>query len=1144
MNKSTPLRLYAGLAFAILIVLVVASFTIVSLQKQEDENRWAHHAVEVLQKLRDIRYDVIQMRGSRRSYWFTGQERFLEGYNRGKNTVPAQMEALRQLVNDNPKQVMNINRLDSALIDLFTFWSAHGNIDLSYNRKDISILITEEEKLLSPVYSFFEVVKAEEQGLLNMREDSVNRSNDITRLVVVGGIILLLMVVLILVNAVVKTLKSRIRAGNRLKQNLDEMEELNKLAADKNWVLSGVAHITHNIQSIDGSNDLCKDIIESLVTYMELPAGAIYLYEETEDILDMKAAVSVSAAAGISFKKGQGIVGSSALKRDITLFRDIPPDYWRIESAMGTTSGKGEIACLPLWVDEHLKGIIELGSLNAFSGKQLQLLESIRNTLAASIHTQQSRIRINQLLEQVQEQQEALISQQEELRQTNEELSRQTQELQASEEELKTQEEELKQINTELLEKNYIVEHSREALAVKAQELEATSRYKSEFLANMSHELRTPLNSVLILAKLLSDNSAQNLTSKQIEYAKIIHKSGSDLLELINDILDLSKIEAGKIDILPEDVSISQVVTDINQLFSVVAAEKGIRYVVETSDDLPPFIHTDLQRLEQVIKNLLSNAFKFTSAGGAVTVTFSNRRQQGKERIAITVADTGIGISQTQQQLIFEAFQQADGSTSRQYGGTGLGLSISRELMRLLGGEIELDSEEGKGSRFTLLLPHRLEAIATPPPAETTTVAEKTPQASLENVARQQKVDDDKNSPQQAGPTLLIIEDDANFATILRDFARGKGYKVIVALKGDEGLLYAREYHPDAIILDMQLPVIDGWALLKILKADEALKNIPVHIISAFDDNRLHTAGALAYLKKPVDREGLEKAFASIGTQLEDQFRKVLIISANHFKDDSLEQLFRQKHPGTLFEQVPDTEAARNKITEGAYDCVIADMDGDIAAGMQQLSQVQEMLHAHNIPLIIYIDTDISPADELQLKKISDVIVRDSPLVNDRLKDELELFLFRVTSREAPTETKTQAAVADRPINDRSLIGKKVLVTDDDMRNVFALTNLLEAQDMQVFAAADGREALETLRANKDIDIVLMDIMMPEMDGYEAMTRIRKDMRLEQLPIISLTAKAMSGDREKCIAAGASDYITKPVDTQKLLSLMRVWLSA
>jgi signal transduction histidine kinase/CheY-like chemotaxis protein len=901
-------------------------------------------------------------------------------------------------------------------------------------------------------------------------------------------------------------------------------------------VLEGVASINHQIQSVDGTSNLNEDIIRAVVSYMELPAGAIYLADEAQKKLTMKASVAVSSTANSSFEIGVGIVGNAALQRTLSITKNIPAEYWKIESAMGSTSGKGQIACLPLWVAEQLKGVVELGSLNEFNTRQILLLEAITTTLATAIHATQSRQKINKLLEQVQEQQEEMLGQQEELRQTNEELSKQTEELQASEEELKTQEEELRQINAELVEKNDTVENAKQALIIKAQELEATSKYKSEFLANMSHELRTPLNSVLILAKLLADNNLKNLQPKQIEYAKIIHKSGSDLLQLINDILDLSKIEAGKVELLVEDVRVDSIVTDLTQLFSVVAAEKEIHYETKLGENIPPVIHTDKQRVEQVLKNLLSNAFKFTPKGGSVIIAFENRDQFDRKRIGISVSDSGIGISKAKQQLIFEAFQQADGSTSRQYGGTGLGLSISKELVRLLGGEIEVSSEEGKGSLFTIILPHELK-IANPSPKKETAFAQLT--GSLDNVTEQEKVEDDRTRIEKNDKVMLIIEDDENFATILKDFARDKGYRPIVALKGDEGLLYARKYQPDAIILDIQLPVIDGWSLLKMLKADEKLRSIPVHIISAFDDSRLHTAGALAYVKKPIDREGLEKAFSTIGIYLTEHLKKVLIISATHFKDDSLKKLFQEKHHDVSFVQVASVEEAKEKLKTEKYACLIADISDNIAEGIHDLQLIQQERLDHHIPVIIYLETDISPADELQLKKISDAIVRESPSVNNRLKDELELFLFKVQEAGEQQEQKNYSTA----VNDTSLTGKKILLVDDDMRNVFALSNALEMQEIEVITAADGKESLAKLKTNPGIQMVLMDIMMPEMDGYEAIKAIRKNQEMNDIPIIALTAKAMGGDREKCIAAGASDYITKPVDVQKLLSLMRVWLA-
>lgn len=714
-------------------------------------------------------------------------------------------------------------------------------------------------------------------------------------------------------------------------------------------------------------------------------------------------------------------------------------------------------------------------------------------------------------------------------------MSRQTEELQASEEELKTQEEELKQINLELKERNDAIENARQALTLKAKELENTSRYKSEFLANMSHELRTPLNSVLILAKLLSDNNTQNLNAKQVEYANIIYKSGNDLLQLINDILDLSKIESGKVDLLIEDVSVESIAQDITQLFSVVASEKKINFTVEAGEGIPATIQTDKLRLQQVVKNLLSNAFKFTPADGSIRLGF--HLSPSDEKLLISVSDTGIGIPKEKQQLIFEAFQQADGSTSRKYGGTGLGLSISLELMKLLAGTIAVQSEANKGSVFTLEVPLVFAGTAINEPKENTDdFLLNDLVLPLENIREQTAIADDKAQLKKGDRLMLIIEDDVNFATIIRDYARHKGYQVVIALEGDEGLYYARKFKPNAIILDIQLPVMDGWTILKHIRNDEQLKDTPVHIISAFDDNRFKQADVMAYLKKPIDTDTLERAFGMLGDHIRKGLKQALIISAVHFEEDHLHQLAAEKEYKLHFEQVTTVSEAAASIDKQQYDCVIIHIGASIQ--LEEAKHIYQHLSDKKLPIIIHLDEDITAADEMEFRKVSGIIIRSAVTANNRLLDELELFLHKMEGVDTKTTGHPVAAVTDR-----TLINKKILVVDDDMRNVFALSALLESNKMQVLAASDGRESLEQLKKHPDTDLVLMDIMMPEMDGYEAMQRIRKDLKITNLPIIALTAKAMAGDRDKCIAAGASDYITKPVDMQKLLSLMRVWLT-
>ncbi|TAG32194.1 MAG: response regulator [Sphingobacteriia bacterium] len=1135
MRNTLPLRLYGGLGLSIVLVLLVGFFSINALENQVIETNKLVRTKQTIGTVRDIRYNLLQMRGARRAYWISGNKEHMANFVLSFNTLQPSLLNLKKEVADQPVVFEYTSSLDSALNHVFLFWEQDGKIDTTDSKVKLKYIIEKEESLLKNAYKLFELLRNYLSNQLIAIEKALNESFITSRQIIVGGVVLLITIVVLLVNAVITTLKSRYRSGKRLKETLAQMEEINQVSTAKNKLLEGVSYINDHIQNSKTLSALANNVIKAIVGYLEVPAGVLYVKEESKDYLEMKAGVAVSSKAQLGFKIGDGIIGNAALQKNSVRIKDVPIDYWHVETALGEVMGRGEILCMPLWLDNNLKGMIELGAFSNFSDQQKLLLENVAHNIAVAIHSQQASTRINALLAEVQANKENLVSQQEELRQTNEELSRQAEELQASEEELRTQEQELRQINNELIDKNTAVETAKQALMFKAQELENTSKYKSEFLANMSHELRTPLNSVLILAKLLSDNNAKNLTVKQVEYATIIHKSGGDLLQLINDILDLSKIEAGKIDLQIESVYINTIAQDLQQLFTVVALEKKINFEVVKEAGIPDNIKTDLQRTEQILKNLLSNAFKFTPASGTVTLTFSNRDQFDRKRIGISVTDSGIGISPEKQQLIFDAFQQADGSTSRKYGGTGLGLSISKELVRLLGGEIEVQSEEGKGSVFTIILPHESEETNQYHEALTVNSA-----PELANIVEQNSVEDDRNNLALGDQIMLIIEDDINFATIIKDFARTKGYKVIVALQGDEGLLYAKKYQPSAITLDIQLPVIDGWSLLSIFKKDPEISHIPVHIISAYDDNRLNTGGALAYVKKPIDKEGLDKAFQTIGLHLMARVKNVLLISAAHFKDDGLKDLFKEKHNEVHFSMVESIEAGKIMLAETLFDCIVVDIGSDIEKGVSHLTSWKPVLAEKEIPVIIYIDKDISATDELQLKKISGVIVRDSPAVNSRLKDELDLFLYKVEQVASSNSSDTNS---NNSFSDISLEGKKILVVDDDMRNVFALSTVLETENSEVFTASDGFESIEMLQKYPDIDLVLMDIMMPEMDGYQAMEKIRNELKLNNLPIIALTAKAMAGDREKCIAAGASDYITKPVDIQKLFSLIRVWLS-
>jgi hypothetical protein len=672
----------------------------------------------------------------------------------------------------------------------------------------------------------------------------------------------------------------------------------------------------------------------------------------------------------------------------------------------------------------------------------------------------------------------------------------------------------------------------------------------------MSHELRTPLNSLLILAKLLADNQEGTLTEKQVEFARTIYNAGSDLLELINDILDLSKVEAGKMDVNPAEVSPAAIADYVQRSFRPVADQKTLDFEIVIGKGLPPTIYTDEQRLQQILKNLLSNAFKFTDKGG-VTLTieaapqgmrFQNENLTRADAVvAFGVTDTGIGIPEDKLKLIFEAFQQADGTTSRKYGGTGLGLSISREIARLLGGEIRVQSRAATGSTFTLYLPARAperEAPDDEPDAQGKSVApEDNGLVDFDpSLLLQQEVADDREQIAHGDRVVLIVEDDADFAKTELEMARARGFKGIVATRGDTGVALAHEYRPDAIILDMKLPVQDGWAVLDHLKRHPDTRHIPVHIVSGVVDGGTQEAlraGAVAVLEKPVEREALDAAFGEIHEFVERDVRNLLIVDDDEQQRMAMTELIGTGDDVQITAVGSSEEALELFETDTRFDCMVLDLKLPKMSGFALLERVKGDERFKNLPVIVYTGRDLTRREETRLKKYAETIIIKDVRSPERLLDETALFLHRVESK-LPAEKRRMLEQLHSA--DDVFKGKRVLVADDDVRNVFALASVLERHGMEVLFAENGVEAVATLRANPDLDLVLMDIMMPEMDGYEAMQQIREDERFEKLPIISLTAKAMKGDREKSIASGASDYITKPVDTDQLLSLMRVWL--
>jgi HAMP domain-containing protein/CheY-like chemotaxis protein/signal transduction histidine kinase len=984
-----------------------------------------------------------------------------------------------------------------------------------------------------------------------------------------------------------------------LKDNINQMisnlRDTTQKNAEQDWLKTNLAKFTRLMQGQKDLINLSRSILSELAPVVTAQHGVFYLTENdtTEPRLRLAATYAYKERKNLStvFRPGEGLVGQAALEKERILITSVPDDYVQISSGLGEAKPLN-IIVLPIVFEGEVKGVMELASFNRFNDTNQMLLDQLAESMGIVINSIAANMKTEQLLAQSQAMSEELQAQQEELTETNRRLEEQAKSLQASEELLRTQQEELQQSNEELEEKarlliaqnteverkNREVEDAKQALEEKASQLALTSKYKSEFLANMSHELRTPLNSLLILAKLLSENNDGNLTEKQVEFARTIHGSGVDLLTLINDILDLSKIESGMMSVNLGEVEFSSVADYLDRTFREVAAEKELDFTIDLSPELPATMYTDEVRLQQILKNLLSNAFKFTD-GGAVGLRVDLARDGWKRGheildnaanvIAFSVTDTGIGIPSDKLQIIFEAFQQVDAGTTRKYGGTGLGLSISREISRLLGGEVRVTSTPGEGSTFTLYLPEtyvsRENGRGRPPSAEgeqeaneehqqgrdeqqwrddyPDDVAYRTPETRHWPIPEPEEilppaVEDDRETVEPGDRIALVVEDDANFARILLDIARDKGFKGIVAHRGDQALALARKFKPDAITLDIALPDTEGWTILDRLKHDRETRHIPVHIISGDDEaTRGLRLGAFAHLTKPVTKEALDDAFANIRGFVERQHKKLLVVEDDSSQRQSIVELIGAED--VEITAVATGAEALEALRNDRFDCMVLDLGLSDMNGFELIDAMTRELGRRELPIIVYTGRDLSKREETELKRIAEAIIIKDVRSPDRLLDETALFLHRV---EANLPDAKRQMLEQLHQTDSVLAHKKALIVDDDVRNIYALTSLLERHRMNVLYAESGAEGIEMLRNNHDVDIVLMDVMMPEMDGYEAMRRIRADEELKEVPIIALTAKAMKGDREKCIQAGASDYITKPIDAQQLISLLRVWL--
>ncbi|MEO6963272.1 MAG: response regulator, partial [Puia sp.] len=931
------------------------------------------------------------------------------------------------------------------------------------------------------------------------------------------------------------------------------LESSFKKISDKEWLQTGSARLSETLMGERPIQELSKNALDAVCAYTGSPVGAIYLASQ-ENVLDFSSGYAFEPALKqkrISY--GHGMVGECALSKKAMEIRDMSPTGPQISYATGGIKPEG-IYVFPLMFEKQLIGVIELGSLQGISDLDKLYLSNAAENIAVAVNTAKSRSRLQELLEETQTQTEELQSQHNELEMMNAEMEAQTEKLQVSEEELKVQQEELMQTNQELEERSKLLEEKNELIGnrnreiqKKAEELAISTRYKSEFLANMSHELRTPLNSILLLSRLMAENKDENLSKDQVEYAQVIQSSGNGLLELIDEILDLSKIEAGRMQLEYASVSIHQIISDIRVLFDPLAKEKNIRFKIQTAPDVPAELETDKMRMEQVLKNLLSNAFKFTQEGSVEI----NIRQDEKNSgfVLFEVKDSGIGIPENKQALIFEAFQQADGSTKRKFGGTGLGLSISRDLSRLLKGDLYVSSVETKGSVFTFKLPVSRTSVPAAKPDQPAKRASDVPVAPFAAFAFSERkltvtdipkdIPDDREHILPDDKVILIIEDDTHFAKALLEFARKQQYKGIVAVRGDTGIQLAKTFNPRGILLDIQLPVRNGWEVMEELKGDPKTRHIPVHIMSSFEARKESLSkGAVDFITKPVAFDQMPEIFKKIEHALYREFSKVLIVEENPKHARALGYYLgtygiQPDVAGTIDESI-------HSLQKEKVNCVILEMGAMEQSGYEKLEKVKSTPGLEHISVILFTAKNFSRTEEQRIRQYADSIVIKTAHSYERILDEVSLFLHIVDQKEKPKNG--QAALEKLGALDEVLRNKRVLVADDDVRNIFSLTKVLEQHKMKVIPAIDGKEALDMLQANPEVNIVLMDMMMPEMDGFESIRKIRNMPAFRNLPIIAVTAKAMTGDREKCISAGASDYISKPVDIDQLISLLRIWL--
>jgi signal transduction histidine kinase/CheY-like chemotaxis protein/CHASE3 domain sensor protein len=1116
-----------GVIAALLFFLISGAVSYSNVQVLKADNDKIVHSHEVISALDTLFSTMQDAETGQRGYLLTGNGKYLQPYEDAFSKVNSELSAIATLTADNAaqqanlaqlkphveaklaelKQTIDLRRSEGASAALAVVNTDRGKLEMDAIRAQLNVLDQEEDRLRAARL-------AEMQGA--------------SRTATASGVLAALL-------------------GMALTMMVGVLIHRAALARQRQaWLQAGQLGLSAAMLGDKTVQQLGDSVLDFLAPYLGAQASVLFLGEG--DNFERAAQLGVPGDADIPtrFAMREGLLGRVASDGRPVILRDVPEGYLTVGSALGRDKPR-HLVIAPFNADGVVNAVIELGFLNPVDERIEAFLEQVAEAAGVALRTARYRTELQNLLEETQRQAEELQVQSEELRVSNEELEEQGRALKEQQARLEQQQVELEQTNSQLEEQAQQLEVQRDDLArtgaaveLKARELEQASQYKSDFLANMSHELRTPLNSLLILSKLLGDNPQRNLSDEQVQFARTIQSSGNDLLNLINDILDLSKIEAGHIEVRPETVSLTRLAADLRQTFDPVAGERHLNFAIDIAEDCPPAITTDRQRLEQILKNLLSNAFKFTEKGGV-----DLRITHAGNSLSLAVIDSGIGVSPEQHQAIFEAFRQADGAINRKYGGTGLGLSISRELARLLGGSIALESQPGEGSTFTVTIPLVYDPANVgprPEPAPASPGAAGSPAPPPRSAALPFAVDDDREHLENTRRILLVVEDDQPFAGIVRDLAREAGFQCLVAGTAEEALDLAKRFKPSAIVLDVGLPDQSGLAVLDRLKCDDETRHIPIHVVSAHDHTQTALSlGAIGYLVKPVKREDLAEVLQALEAQLTRTVRRVLIVEDDPVQREAVGKLLSAGDVETV--SAATAAECLRLLKEQTFDCMVLDLFLPDASGFSLLETLSQEGDYAFPPVIVYTGHDLSAEDEQKLRRYSSSIIIKGAKSPERLLDEVSLFLHQVVS-ELPAEH--QRMIHEARNRDAVLEGRRILIVEDDVRNVYSLTNILEPRGAVVEIARNGQEALDALDRQLDvsnpIDLVLMDVMMPVMDGLDATRRVRLDPRWAKLPIIMLTAKAMPDDQERCLAAGANDYMAKPLDVDKLLSLVRVWM--